>query len=133
MNRFIRDYVRRPAAVLVVLLLAACGQQDEAATGATEADKVPVTTSSAEALKLYMEGRALFDDLHFTEAHEVFIEAVDNDPNFAMGHFMVAQTSQTASDFFAAIAKAEEHLESASAGEQLFIRALAAAAEQQDT
>ena len=129
MNRFFQTTVRRAVAVSVVLLFVACGQQDDMATSGSDADKVPVTTSSAKALDLYMDGRALIDDLHFTEAHEVFLEAVDEDPQFAMGHFMVASTSLTAADFFAAVEKANSHAGGASPGEQLFIRALVAASE----
>ena len=129
MNTLIHEYVRRVSAVSVVLLLAACGQQDETTTGVSGADKVAVTTSSARALDLYMEGRALLDDLHFTEAHEIFLEAVDEDPEFAMGHFMVASTSPTAAEFFDAIAAADARAHNATAGEQLFIAALFAASE----
>ena len=129
MNTFIHRNVRRALVASVVLLLAACGQQDEAETGVAGADKVPTTTSSARAMELYEEGRALLDDLYFIEAHEIFLQAVDEDPDFAMGHFMVASTSQTAAEFFDAVAKADAHAAGASPGEQLYIRALVAASE----
>lgn len=128
-NTFIHHHARRAVAVSVVLLLVACGQQDEAATAVSGAEKVPVTTSSARAMELYEKGRALLDDLHFFEAHELFLQAVDEDPQFAMGHFMVASTSLTAAEFFDAVARADESAAGASPGEQLYIRALVAAAE----
>ena len=129
MNTFIHQYGRRAVVIGVVLLLAACGQQDEAETGASGTDKVPTTTSSAKALALYEEARALLDDLHFIEAHELFLQAIEEDPEFAMGHFMVASTSQTAAEFFDAVSKADANAAGASPGEQLYIRALVAASE----
>lgn len=125
--------VFRPLTVCVaMLIIAACGQEDRAPAPADEAEtsaQVPITTSSTEARALYLQGRALLDDLHFVEANEVFIAAVDKDPEFAMGHFMVATTSQTAAEFFDAVAAADASKESASEGEQLYIEALVAASE----
>ena len=116
----------------------ACGQQDEVATEAvdegaaaemTRSEKVPVTTSSDEARALYDEGLALADNLHFVEANEVFAKAVEADPGFAMGYFRLAQTSQTAAAFFRAVGQAEDNAADSTEGEQLYIRALIAFAE----
>lgn len=126
----------RPFALCVVaLLFAACGQQEQAATEEASADatmsagKVPVTTSSDEALALYMEGQALSDDLHVVEANEKFRQAVAADPGFAMAHYNQALSSQTAAEFFDAVGKASENAAGASAGEQLTIAALVAGSE----
>ena len=89
--------ILRPLAVCVAaLLLAACGQQDQPApvsevdseAAVEPAAKVSITTASDEARELYLQGRALFDDLHGAEANEVFAQAVQADDGFAMGYFM---------------------------------------------
>lgn len=120
----------------VGLIIAACGKQEqpaaEAETGAASVEaaaKIPLTTASDEARDLYMQGVALADNLHVTEAHSMFTKAVAADPDFAMGHLQVAQSSLTAAEFFAAVEKAEATADGASEGEQLVINALAAAAE----
>ena len=116
----------------------ACGQRDQATTEAVDegaatemsrSEKVPVTTSSDEARALYDEGLALADNLHFVEANQVFAKAVEADPGFAMGYFRLAQTSQTAAAFFSAVGQAEKSAANGTEGEQLYIRALIAFAE----
>lgn len=63
----------------LLALLAACGQSGQDGEAPTAAKKVPITTSSAEALELYLQGRALFDDLHFVDAQALFLVAVAAD------------------------------------------------------
>ena len=132
----INSRLLRPFALCVVaLLFAACGQQEQAATEDASADaampaaKVPVTTSSDEARALYIEGQALFDDLHTVEAREKFADAVAADPGFAMAYYNLALTSQTTAEFFDAVGKASENAAGASAGEQLTIAALVGGSE----
>ena len=125
----------RPLAVCVAaFLLAACGQHDQPAP-ASEVDseaavepaaKVSITTASDEARELYLQGRALIDNLHVAEANEVFAQAVQADDGFAMGYFMLAQTAQSAAGFFDATGKADEFSGGVSEGEKLYIRALVA-------
>ncbi len=130
-----------PCAVL--LLVAACGPSDTpgtpeiaAASGAQSPapreyvvpGKVPVTTASSEALELFLEGRGLLEDLQGSEAHELFVRAVEADPDFAMGHYMVATTSLSAAGYFDAVAKAAALADGVSEGEQLYIESLVAAA-----
>ena len=122
--------LRLVAVCAVALSIAACGQRDQPASDTVTAGaKVPVTTSSDEARELFMQGRALFDDLHFVEAHDVFVQVVEADSEFASGYLMLATTALTAAEFFEAVAKADEFAGSASEGEQLYIRAIVAAAE----
>ncbi len=118
--------------------VAACGPQEQATTesadeGAaaemTRTEKVPVTTSSDEARALYDEGLALADNLHFVEADAVFAKAVEADPDFAMAYVRLAQTSQTVASFFRSVRQAEYNAANSSEGEQLYIRALIAGAE----
>lgn len=122
----------RLAGMLLAVLLAACGptsQEDNAASVGADGEKVPVTTASDEARDLYLKGRELFDDVLVVEANELFRQALQIDPGFAMGHLMAAFSAQTNAEFFAAVAKADEHAAGASEGEQLLIAALVAASE----
>ena len=124
-------------AITAMLLTAACGQKQEATTApaaepemkAEVATEVPITTSSDEARALFMEGRALLDDLHFTDARTKFIAAAEADPHFAMAHLMAAITSQSAEEFFDSVTKARATAQGASEGEQLYVMASVAASE----
>lgn len=125
--------VRLLAILLALFALASCGQGEqsdsEVAGETTLPDKVPVTTSSDEARALYEEGLALADNLHFIEANEAFAKAVEIDRNFAMAYLRLAQTSQSAAAFFKAVGLAEDNAKNGTEGEQLYIRALIAGAE----
>lgn len=121
---------------LSAIAVTACGQRDQAPTVEEEAtaemtmpDKVPVTTSSEEARALYEQGLALADNLQIVEANEAFAKAVEADPAFAMGYYRLALTSQSAAAFFKAVGMAEENMANVTEGEQLYIRALIAGAE----
>jgi tetratricopeptide (TPR) repeat protein len=118
----------------LALILSACGQKTEetAVVEATEAApppaaKMPLTTSSDEARAEFETGRALLDNLHFTEATPYFERAVELDPGFAAGHLYVAFTSATTAAFVAAVGQAEANAAGASDGEQAMIAATAAA------
>lgn len=133
-----RETQRAIVAVAALLLLAACGQKDESTAmpeaaqpqaAAEVAAKVPVTTSSDAARASYLKGQALLDGLHFTDAHEAFVEAVAADPNFAMGHVMLAITSLSTAEFFDEVAAASGAAGGASEGEQLYVEALVAGSE----
>ena len=123
--------VRLLAILISCCAFAACGQQQQPAASGEAAlpDKVPVTTDSAEARAWYDEGIALADNLHFIEANQAFAKAVEIDPGFAMGYFRLAQSSQTAAAFFKAVGRAEDNAENSAEGEQLYIKALIAGAE----
>lgn len=54
--------------------------------------EVPVTTSSSEALKLFLDGRDKFDNFEFTAATSLFDKAIKIDPNFAMAYYYRAQS-----------------------------------------
>ncbi len=127
-------HARVPAILTALFLLAACGQQEQSsATSETEdsalPDRVPVTTVSDEARVLYGAGLALADNLHFLEANETFAKAVEIDPGFAMGFLRLAQSSQSATAFFRAVGLAEDNAKNGTEGEQLYIKALIAGAE----
>lgn len=91
--------------------------------------EIPITTSSEEARALFLEGQALLDNLHRTEAHEKFVAATAADPGFATAHVLVANTALTTGEFFDAIGKAKAAAANASEGEQLFVQAWVAVSE----
>ena len=133
----LKDF-RLLALCLTIFTLAACGQQDQSKTesadegAANEAQasvNVPITTSSDEARALYMQGQSLLDNLHLIEANQVFTKAVEEDPDFAMGHLMLAVTSQTAAQFFRAVEQAQFLAANVTEGEQLYIEALVSGSE----
>jgi len=124
-------------ALSAMLLVAACGQKQEATTTpvaepemkAEAATEVPITTTSDEARALFLEGRALLDDLHFTDAHAKFVAAAEADPDFTMAHLLVANTALSVDEFFGAVGKASAAAAGASEGEQLYVMATVAASE----
>lgn len=54
--------------------------------------EVPITTSSKEALELFLEGREKFELAEDDAAAELFDQAIAKDPNFAMAYFYRADT-----------------------------------------
>jgi tetratricopeptide (TPR) repeat protein len=99
-----------------------------AAPFARAADRVPVTTSSAEAKQLYLEGRDLSEKLRATDARARFEKAAAKDPSFALAQVGLANTAGTAKDFFAAVDRAVALSAQASEGEKLLVCALDAGA-----
>ncbi len=126
---------------LFAIGLTACGRQepsetepveDAAVAAVTVPAKIPVTTSSEEARALFEEGRRLLDNLRVAESRPKFQQAVEKDPSFATGYVFLANSAQTAAQFFDATDKAEAHAAGASEGEQLVIRALSAGARNEE-
>lgn len=85
--------------------------------------KIPVTTSSEEARKHFLEGRDLADKLLQTNSIERFDKAISLDPNFALAHQARANVAGTAKEFFEHMKHAVEHADKASEGERLLILA----------
>jgi len=100
----------------------------DAVAGATVANSgaVPISSASAEARKLYLEGRALSEQLRAHDGRQRFQEAVSKDPSFAMAHFQLAANAATAKDFFAHLKEAVALSDKVSEGERLTILALEA-------
>ena len=90
-------------------------------------DKIPISTSSDEALDAFLKGQWLFENLRVTDAHRYFLKAVEADPEFALAHLRVANTAPTNSEFFQAFQRAVETSENASEGERHLIAAFEAA------
>jgi tetratricopeptide (TPR) repeat protein len=119
----------------VVMMLVACNRtRSDAAreSGAVTEDsgkatvtamkgKVPVTTKSEEAKKLYDRGLAYADQIRFHEARQVFQQAAAKDPDFAMAHYQLALSSPSNKEALAHLNQAIALSGNASEGERLAI------------
>jgi tetratricopeptide (TPR) repeat protein len=93
-----------------------------------EAGKVPITTTSPDALKLYLEGRDLNEKLRATDGHAVLEKAVAKDKDFAMGHLALANSAPSAKAFFDSLERAVALAPKVSEGERHIILGLDAGA-----
>src|SRR5690348_1557542 len=78
---------------------------------------IPVTAASDEARSLYLEGRALSEQLKAHDGRAKYEAAVAKDPSFAMAHYQLAVNSATAKDFFSHLKEAVALSDKASEGE----------------
>jgi tetratricopeptide (TPR) repeat protein len=88
--------------------------------------KIPLSTKSDEAKKLYAEGLAQFDQVRLHDAHQKFQQAAAKDPNFAMAHYQLAITSPSNKEALAHLKQAVQLAGNASEGERLAILSLQA-------
>jgi tetratricopeptide (TPR) repeat protein len=119
-------FIEKTAVLLAVSLAVVApnaGANEKAAAG-----KIPITTKSAEARALYVKGRALFETLRAVDARKQFQLAVAKDKDFALAHFMLANTSQSNQEFFDELGKAVALADKVSEPERLLIRGLDAGA-----
>ena len=107
----------------VGILILAVGLLALAATGYGEAPKgkVPITTSSDEALQLFLKGRDFQERLQVQESLAPLQKAVDKDPNFALAHLFLSFAQPTNKEFFEYLDKAVALADKASEGEKLWI------------
>jgi tetratricopeptide (TPR) repeat protein len=101
------------SALVLVLALGGCAKKDEG--------KVPITTSSDEALTSFLAGRTLVENLRLTDAIEHFQKALDKDPTFALAHLYRANSASTAKEFFDHLKQAVALSDKVSEGERLWI------------
>ncbi len=90
--------------------------------------KIPVTTSSEEARKEFLQGRDMAERLLAQDSLQHFDKALALDPNFALAELGRANSSQTAKEFFEHLKKAVDLSGKASEGERLLILATEAGA-----
>ncbi|HEY0545209.1 MAG TPA: tetratricopeptide repeat protein [Pyrinomonadaceae bacterium] len=93
------------------------------ATASAAKDKLPVTTSSEEARKEFLQGRDMAERLLATDSLQHFDKAIALDPNFASAELARANASPTAKEFFDHLKKAVTLSGKASEGEKLQILA----------
>jgi tetratricopeptide (TPR) repeat protein len=103
----------------VCLLSVGLAAQDKQA-----ADKIPITTSSAEARQLYVKGRDLAEKLRATDARRFYEQAVEKDKNFALAYVGLANTSGTTKEFIDAVTRATSLASGVSEGERHIIGGL---------
>jgi tetratricopeptide (TPR) repeat protein len=96
-----------------------CSQKEEG--------KIPITTSSIEALKLYVKGRDLSEKLRREESIPYFEKAIAKDPNFALAYLNLAFNQSTSTALFKYLEKAESLVDSISEAEKYLILAFRAA------
>ncbi len=102
------------ALIVMVLLCVGCAKK-------TDEGKIPITTSSEDAKKEYLQGRDLAERLLGQNSIQHFENAVAKDSNFAMAYFLLAQASPTTKAFLANMKKATALADKASEGERLMI------------
>ena len=107
------------AALAVTVAACSPAMSDDAAS----AGEVPVTTSSDEARALYLEARAMADNIDMTDAYMKYEEAVAADPNFAMAYVGMANTAPSTDAFVAAVNQAVALADQVSEGERHIIMA----------
>jgi len=83
--------------------------------------KIPITTSSDAALENYLMGRDLNEKLRIQDAREFYVRAVEEDPEFAIGHLSLASVQTTTAAFFESFNKAKSLIDKVSEGERLMI------------
>jgi len=119
----------RTRAVLGALALGALAVPALAQPAATKTtDKIPITTSSEEARKLYLQGRDLAEKLRITDSHKLYEQALAKDQGFALAQVGLANTSASAKEFFDAVGKAKALASKVTEPERLIILSLDAGA-----
>src|SRR5688572_6674088 len=87
----------------------------------SSAGKIPITTSSEEARKAFLQGRDLNEKLLIQDSITHFDKAISLDPNFAWAELSRANVSPTGKEFFDHLKKAVSLADKASNGEKLLI------------
>jgi tetratricopeptide (TPR) repeat protein len=117
---------------LLAVALSGCAAVEEnktplAAGNPASADsaggKLPVTTTSEDARKEFLQGRDLAEKLLIQDSIQHFDKAISLDPNFALAELNRAQVSPTGKEFFDHLKKAVGLADKASNGERLLILA----------
>ncbi len=92
-------------------------------------DKLPVTTSSVEARKFFERAMRRYEDYRLAAALEDLRLATKADPKFAQDYILIARLSRDPGEQEAAREQAKQFVSNASPGEQLLVRWLSNAQE----
>jgi tetratricopeptide (TPR) repeat protein len=108
----------------------ACNKEKvgEVSAAASDAAKVPITTTSDQARNEFLLGRDLSERLLGQESLQHFDKAIALDPAFASAELALANNAATTNDFFEHQKRASELADKVSEGEKLLILANEAAA-----
>lgn len=90
------------AASVVLSLFTACVKSVD------DTSEVPITTSSPEARKLFLQARVLSENLRGVEAQPLLEKAVALDSNFLQAHLLLTQNQPTAGAFFASLDRTKQ-------------------------
>ncbi len=107
------------SAAIIVILMAGCAVTAE----------IPITTQSEEALEVFLQARQLGDNLRFDEARELYSQAIEKDPDFALAHWARALTATSNKDLKEHLSRAVALAPNVSEGERLLIEASQASAD----
>jgi tetratricopeptide (TPR) repeat protein len=109
------------------VLAASCTAATAASAQSTVSPaKVPVTTSSDDARRLYLQARDLAEKLRITDARRLYTDAVAKDQAFALGYLGLAYTAGTTREFIDATTRAASLSGNVSEGERRLILAVEA-------
>ena len=102
-----------------------CNQAPQTASAGASSGggKIPITTSSDEAKKEFVQGRGLFEKLQVNDSIQHFDKALTLDPSFAAAELARANASPTAKELFEHLNKAVGLADKTSDGEKLQIMA----------
>jgi len=89
-------------------------------------DDIPITTTSKEARKDFIQARDLSEFFHLDKASDFLSQALVKDTDFALAHLYSAMTSTRTRDFLFHLRHAEALASDISRGEQLLIRSFLA-------
>lgn len=115
------------ALVFAIVALSGCAKVEDGKTPVAannptgESGKIPVTTSSEEARKEFLQGRDLNEKLLVQDSIQHFDKAISLDPAFASAELFRANVSPTGKEFFDHLKKAVSLADKASNGEKLLI------------
>jgi len=84
-------------------------------------EEVPITTDSKKALKVFMQGRDLYDKLRTDEAKELFDKAIKIDPKFTMAYIYRFKTSDSDIEAEKMLTMAEQNISHITKGEKLIV------------
>ncbi len=88
--------------------------------------RIPITTSSEEALQNFIKGRDLFEKLRGQESLQYLAKAIEIDSNFALAYYYYAISQPTIKDFFKQLDKSVSLVDDVSNGEKYIILGLQA-------
>jgi tetratricopeptide (TPR) repeat protein len=114
---------------LAFLILSMAAQAKPAKKKSAAPQEVPLTTRSAEARELFLQGRAYRENWRLPEALQAWRSAEVQDPNFAMAHLFVSFYTPDPKEELKARTEARRLAPHASRGEQLMIQWYAGAKE----
>jgi tetratricopeptide (TPR) repeat protein len=120
------DVVALMVAITILFAAADCSKPQETpapAAPTSNTGKMPVTTTSEEARKAYLEGRDLAERLLVQDSIAHFDKAIALDANFGMAELARANVSPTGTEFLVHVKKAVAVADKLSNGEKLQIRA----------